>query len=922
MQSEYSPAQASSPGKTATPESAGSFGRLVRYARRRLLMIALTILAGVYLTVMIANHDGELDRRVERQVGLEIRSLITDQVSFVESEQVRLLLDVLSEEWGRQAGLEWPKALRNLRWTFKSLVFDWGPADFPSVMFVPSSWDIGAPVAELVLEALPNTLLLIGTADLLIFIIGIPLALAIASRRSESRLDRLLAMLSPLSSVPSWIHGILLVAIFAAGFGILPFSGKYDNIPPDTQWGYILVVGKHMILPVLAILFGMFFQLVYIWRTFFRIYSQEDYIDLAIAKGLPARLVERNYILRPTLPTILTSFALTLAGFWQTTTALEYFFNWPGLGQMYVKALPNYLGENFYRGEMGIVISIVVIFAYLLGLIVFLLDLAYAWLDPRVRVGTEDQSLRLAMRSGRQLLESWLRHTWRRLRGQETAARPARLPQPGGQRQRDARSLDRKVRDFFSGCGDLFLLVRSSLGSSLREIRRYPSAILGLAIISLMIASSIYTVVAMPYTEIGEDYYQGSVTGRYYRPRNAPPEWTNWFRSEKLPTTQVLRSQDGTILKTRDDLSENTHEVVFKISFDYQAATWPEDVLIYFYPTYQEKRPFISVRWLTPDGREIQLKDGSVESGATYFFSDYVNVSRALFQHPTLREWVVVDGFNPTPPYQLLFTDPESGSPVIVPGTYQVEVAALFFEPEGDMEMEFVLLGEVHGLAGSDFNRRDLLVPLLWGMPFALGFGILGAFVTTVLAMIISAAGVWQGGWLDNLVERLTEVNMILPVLAIGILIFALYGVNLFLILGAVVLLNVFSTPTKTFRAAFLQIKEAPYIEAARTYGASNTRIVFNYLIPRILPTVIPQLVVLIPSFVFLEATLAIFNVFDPRYPTWGKVIYEALSSGAWWGGSRFWVLEPISLLLLAGLAFALLGFALERILNPRLLER
>ena len=124
------------------------------------------------------------------------------------------------------------------------------------------------------------------------------------------------------------------------------------------------------------------------------------------------------------------------------------------------------------------------------------------------------------------------------------------------------------------------------------------------------------------------------------------------------------------------------------------------------------------------------------------------------------------------------------------------------------------------------------------------------------------------------------------------------------------------------YRAAFLQVKEAPYIEAARTYGASNPRIVFNYLIPRILPTIIPQLVVLIPSFVFLEATLAIFNVFDPRYPTWGKVIYEALSSGAWWGGSRFWVLEPITLLLMAGLGFALLGFALERILNPRLLER
>ncbi|MBN1666659.1 MAG: ABC transporter permease subunit, partial [Anaerolineales bacterium] len=189
-------------------------------------------------------------------------------------------------------------------------------------------------------------------------------------------------------------------------------------------------------------------------------------------------------------------------------------------------------------------------------------------------------------------------------------------------------------------------------------------------------------------------------------------------------------------------------------------------------------------------------------------------------------------------------------------------------------------------------------------------------------SMIFSAAGVWLGGWVDNLVQRLTEANMILPVLAVGILVYALYGIDLWIILGVVILLNVFGSPTKAFRAAFLQVKEAPYMESARAYGASNLRIIFRYLIPRIIPVMIPQMITLIPSFVFLEATLGIFNVFDPRYPTWGRIIYTALSKGAWWGGSRYWVLEPISLLLLTGLAFALVGFALERILNPRLQEK
>jgi peptide/nickel transport system permease protein len=207
-------------------------------------------------------------------------------------------------------------------------------------------------------------------------------------------------------------------------------------------------------------------------------------------------------------------------------------------------------------------------------------------------------------------------------------------------------------------------------------------------------------------------------------------------------------------------------------------------------------------------------------------------------------------------------------------------------------------------------------------MPFALAIGIIGAVVTTFAALILSAAGTWRGGWLDNLIQRLTEVNMILPVLAIGILVFALYNVNLYYVLGAIILLSIFGSPTKTFRSAFLQVKEEPFLESARAYGASNSRIVFRYMIPRIFPLVIPQLIILIPSFVFLEATLAIFNVFDPRYPTWGKIIYEAISRGAWWGGSHYWVLEPISLLLLAGLGFALLGSVLERILTPRLQDR
>jgi peptide/nickel transport system permease protein len=132
-------------------------------------------------------------------------------------------------------------------------------------------------------------------------------------------------------------------------------------------------------------------------------------------------------------------------------------------------------------------------------------------------------------------------------------------------------------------------------------------------------------------------------------------------------------------------------------------------------------------------------------------------------------------------------------------------------------------------------------------------------------------------------------------------------------------LLSIFSGQIKNYRATFMQIKESPFIEAARAYGASNSRIIINYLIPRLIPLLIPALVIGIPGYVFLEASLAVLGLGDPTLPTWGKVINDAQSNGALYQGQYYWVLEPAVLLMLSGLAFSLLGFSLDRIFNPRL---
>ncbi len=131
----------------------------------------------------------------------------------------------------------------------------------------------------------------------------------------------------------------------------------------------------------------------------------------------------------------------------------------------------------------------------------------------------------------------------------------------------------------------------------------------------------------------------------------------------------------------------------------------------------------------------------------------------------------------------------------------------------------------------------------------------LAALGTTITTLVIAAIGTWYGGWVDELIQRITEVNSVLPFLPILIMIGTFYSRSIWLILGATIVLSIFGLGIKNFRAIFLQIKESPYVEAAKAYGASDGRIIIRYLTPRVIPLLIPQLVTLVPSYVFLEAS-------------------------------------------------------------------
>lgn len=863
--------------------------RIARYTFIRAITLLLTVVVGIYLIILIANAGGYVDEFFKAEITQSLMGQVMggwlDDEPQEEKERI-----IAETQWQMEEamGLHQPFLLRSARWLANGLTLNLGEIRL-TYFFAGVFAGAERSIQEQVLERLPYTLLLVGTSNVLIFIASVAMALVL-SRSYAGVLDRFMVGMASLTSAPSWIFGIVLIVLFAAQWHILPFPKSIDVQYAELSPQFIRLVLTQMILPVMAIFLSVFFLSTYTWRTFFLLYSGEDYVEMAKAKGLSARVLERRYILRPSLPYVITSFALMIVVIWQGAVALEILFYWPGIGPLFLQGIT--------RFNTPLIVAVVVIFAYLLAITVFLLDIVYALVDPRIRVGDKGPQMRAsrAKRSG-------FRWPWAKRERVDRTVFKAPLQEP--------------LRNFNSTSPQATLTLSQRLGAfwarvkagalSFAGITRYPSAVFGLVIILILVGISIYTIIALPYQEAIDLWKAHSgEQGRsawYRNPKYALPVWVNFFRRDKLPETVVLSTEDGSAPQVREQVSEDLTLLSSSHSFDFNASAFPDDLTIYFDAEFGEKRPLVALLWLTPDGRQIDLASFSITQLDTYYLS----------QDPSLERKLSGSNY-----IEGLFGDPATDFSTPLQGTYELRVDGFVFEPEADIEAEMVLYGRVAGIAGTDNLRRDLSVALLWGAPIALAFGLLGAVITSLLSMLIAAVGVWYGGWVDGLIQRITEVNIILPSLLIAIMVYVMYSKSIWVILGVLILLNIFGQSLKSYRAAFMQMKEAGYIEAARAYGASNARIITRYLIPRIVPVLVPQLVILVPGFVFLEATLAYLGVSDPELPTWGKLIYEAFTNGAF-QEHYHWILQPVVLLLLTGLAFALLGYALDRLVNPRL---
>jgi peptide/nickel transport system permease protein len=235
---------------------------------------------------------------------------------------------------------------------------------------------------------------------------------------------------------------------------------------------------------------------------------------------------------------------------------------------------------------------------------------------------------------------------------------------------------------------------------------------------------------------------------------------------------------------------------------------------------------------------------------------------------------------------------------------------------------EVKVKGLLWGLMGTDHLGRDIWSRIVAGVKISLAIGLASAVASSFIGVLVGVVAGYLGGTTDELLMRLVDILLCLPVLPLLIVLVAMYGQNVWYI---VILIAVFGWQglSRVIRSQVLSIREAAFVECATASGASRTYIMIRHLVPNVLPIVLSDFVLSVPGGIMTEAGLSFIGFGDPKTPTWGRefnIMWNeggAFSVFAWW-----WIIPPAVAITMLCLAFVFLGHAVDEIVNPRLRRR
>jgi peptide/nickel transport system permease protein len=232
-------------------------------------------------------------------------------------------------------------------------------------------------ISALILERLPNTLLLTFSAFILSFVVGIPVGV-IGAVRKNSKVDYGLTFLSLVGvAIPSFFFGLLVIYFFSLTLGMFPSGGMVNIRAGYTGFAYFTDVLHHLVLPAVVLSLGNIASVSRFTRSNMLDVLKEDYIRTAKAKGLKNKVITYKHALRNALIPVVTIFGLSIPFLFSGAYISESIFNWPGMGQLGIKAIQD--------REYGIIMALNLITATLVLLGNLTSDILYAVVDPRIR---------------------------------------------------------------------------------------------------------------------------------------------------------------------------------------------------------------------------------------------------------------------------------------------------------------------------------------------------------------------------------------------------------------------------------------------------------------------------------------------------------------------------------------------------------
>jgi peptide/nickel transport system permease protein len=445
-----------------------------------------------------------------------------------------------------------------------------------------------------------------------------------------------------------------------------------------------------------------------------------------------------------------------------------------------------------------------------------------------------------------------------------------------------------------------------------RGFKRSKSGLAGVAILLGLILITIYAIAAIPL----KSFTQWNNPNFWIdQPQSAMPVWLNVL-GLKVPEHLIMTAKDAdksTLLE--DGVLIESHS--YKFNFDYDS--YPSDFMVMYSARYGAIQPAVQIDVLRPDGNEFQIyfaslpssQNESNEFSARIFSTDRL-IADSLAGYSSLFTYRV----DPPRPQAMIFSQTDENK--VLKGTYVIRNTFYMFDPSDNVvDSGIILGGKVYGIMGTDDLRRDLAVGLLWAAPVALFIGLTVSGAAVFIGLIYGVVAGYKGNRTDEGLMRINDVFYSLPTLPLLVILSVTIGRSIFLITGFLVIFG-WVGMAKISRSLALQIKSLQYIEAARLMGQSDTKIIFKHIIPQLLPLTFASIAIAVPSAILGEAALSFLGLGDPSIPTWGQILHDAHSAGAMSRGLWWWIVPPGMMIAITGLAFVLIGNALDSIVNVR----